>query len=87
MSKIPTKEELAGAKTDKEAAAAKEREDASVKRYKEAIIAAMNAGESSYSDPSGNVSTAVQTRLRAEFGSAWTLDFRNARTGCTISWS
>ncbi len=87
MSKVPTKEELARNKSDKDAVAAKEREDASFNRYKEAIIAAMHAGNSSYNDRTGNVSPAVQTRLRAEFGSDWTLQFSNMRTGCTISWS
>lgn len=87
MSEIPTKDELARNKADKDAAAARQREDQDFERYKAAIIAGMRAGDSSYRDRIGNVSPAVQQRLRNAFGSQWTLVFSNARTGCSISWS
>lgn len=88
MSRIPTRDELARNKSDADAAAARQREESDFNYYKEKIITAMEAGNSSYPERTGNVSPTVQARLQSEFrASGWTLSFSNARTGCTISWS
>jgi hypothetical protein len=83
---IPTKAELAKKQADQAASDAVTRENNQYTSYRQAIIDAMNAGKSEYSDPIGNVTPNVQARLRTEFGSEWTLEFDNARTGCTITW-
>ncbi|MCC7529168.1 MAG: hypothetical protein IT342_11625 [Candidatus Melainabacteria bacterium] len=87
MSSIPTKAEVAKNAADTASAAAAAREKEAVKTFTDAIVAAMNAGQTSYSHRTANVSPAVLKLLQEEFGkSGWTLSVRNARTGCTITW-
>lgn len=84
---IPTKADLQKKRDEQAANDAVTRENNQYTSYRQAIIDAMNAGKSEYRDPVGNVTPNVQARLRTEFGSEWTLEFYNARTGCTIKWS
>ena len=84
---IPTKAELEQKRRDQTASDAVALENKQFNAYRQVIIDAMNAGESEYRDPVGNVTANVQARLRTEFSPEWTLEFSNARTGCTIRWS
>ena len=88
MSNIPTKGQLDANQQAAAAAAAAARIPADVKYFTDAIVAEMQKGKSSYSEPTRNVSAPVEQQLRANFASSgWTLTIRNFRTGCAISWS
>ena len=87
MRRIPTTFELKGGKFRADLIASENSEDAIFNRYKHAIQSAMAAGRTHYNDLESAVPAAVEERLRAEFGSRWTLEFKNMRRGCTVFWS
>lgn len=87
MAHIPTREELAQEARDKAAAAAAANVPNEVRTYTDQIVAAMRKGDNYVSVSPSFPSAAAQAQLSKDFAaSGYTLTFRQARTGGSISW-
>lgn len=87
MAHIPTKDELAQERRDANAAAEAANVPNEVKSFTDQIVAAMRKGDNFLSVQTRMPSAAAQTQLTRDFAaSGYTLNFRSARTGGSITW-
>ncbi len=85
---IPTKADLANEKSANAAAAAAAAVPGEVTNFTDQIVNAMRAGQTYISCQVTMPSAAAEAQLKANFAAqGWTLNFRRARTGGSISWS
>lgn len=88
MTHIPSKGEL---RKNEATAKEEERQDlirSQIKDFTAQIVAAMEAGKSSLPVRTRMPEPEAEAKLRSDFGAqGWTLNFKPARTGGSISWS
>ena len=88
MSRIPSKSDIKNDNAAKAEADRKARIESDVTSFTDQIVEAMRRGETYISVRTRMPEPEAQTRLTTDFASqGWTLSFRAARTGGSISWS